>query len=284
MAIELTSDPAMHDESPVELNDDQREVIKKNLGELSMAISFLVDTINSGKLTVSTRHSVCRCIENWASSLTKACGGDSEIDARRKEESAHIRKANLEIHRLEQLIGSNRGFDGIPETMSVMSQTFKDYWELMGFSLVYDSPHRSTIGEGGGFQGCHGHLYYHAACVTSLDSMRGDESAPVTAKKKQQEFVENMAAKLDLFGEGRHDRYVLDTPKNRKYIQKALLARFPSLTVEEWCVRSIGRRENKGTFYIRGINIIIDNCAELMPTEEEKAAREAKRKKWEEGR
>jgi hypothetical protein len=78
------------DESLVELNPNQTEVAKKEIGELWMVLRAMNDHIEKGTFTVSIRDSHCGCLEASASRFCKAVGHDGDLEAKRREDSSYV--------------------------------------------------------------------------------------------------------------------------------------------------------------------------------------------------
>ena len=266
------------DETPVELNDDQLAVAKKEIGELWMVLKALNDHIENDTFTVSIRDSHCGCLEAFATRLNKAVGHDGDLETKRFEDTKYVREANIEIRRLEGLVGSSRGFDGVPDMIGLMRDNFRTFWtEGPCGCLVYDQPGHGAngagSGEGGGFFPARGELWYTAELVPGFNEFdRSMSDTPVSDKRNQRNWLEEIGQEVDLYQESRstRDAQMLDTPKNRAYVENRLKERFPSLVINAWGICSVysGGAEHH-QMQIRWVKITIKNCEEMLPTDEE---------------
>jgi hypothetical protein len=210
------------------------------------------------------------CIESFVARLGKAVGYDGVIEKQKEERFAEIREKNIEIRRLEQLVGQSRGVDGVAESLSLCSQNFNKYWKKIGFTLVYDHPSEEKCG---GFGAGWGKIYYRAHLATMLNTwIDSHTETPVSDAEKKGIFIEDMKKLVDLVAEDKYHHLVLDTEKSRNYIESKLRERFPSLTITDWHIQEI-----RGHMTIRSLNIKIDNIEEMLPTDEEMEAINATR-------
>ena len=217
MVIELSRSSQMSDETPVVLNDDQKKKLKDKMQELFHSLIFLQEMVGKDELTVSTRCSTVGCAENWMGELAAITGYDSDIQKEKEERSHKIRAANTEIRRLEELVGSERGLDGIAEKLSLVKKNFDDHWKSMGFCLTYSTPIDNE--RPGGWDAGHGRIYFYATLSTHMDRRRDDDPEG-----------------LELFLGEPSMPQVLDTPENREYIVSGLQTKYPSLEVLSWSI------------------------------------------------
>jgi hypothetical protein len=261
--IDLKTDGRLDDETPVELNADQLQVAEKEVQEIWTALTFLADNLKD--LTVSTRHSSMGCIESFFARLSQAVGYDGDIKKAKDGRNTEIREKNIEIRRLENLVGQNRGVDGVAESLSLCSQNFNKYWKKIGFTLVYDHPSEEKCG---GFGAGWGRIYYRAHLASMLNThIDSHTDTPVSDAEEKGIFIEDMKKLLDLGTEDRYHHLVFDTKKSRNHIESKLKERFPSLTVTDWHIQEL-----RGHMTIRSLNIKIENIEEMLPTDEEMEA------------
>jgi hypothetical protein len=278
---------AADDETLVELNADQLAVAKKEIGELWMVLKSLSDHIEKNEFTVAIRNSHCGCLEAFATRFNTAVGYDSDLEAQRFENAKFVREANIEIARLERLVGSSRGFDGVPDMIGLMRTNFRDWWcDGPCGSLVYDTPGHGAAGrgDGGGFYPCQGELRYTAELLPGFNEFENSMSdTPVTDKENQKNWLDRIGEEIDLYREGNSNRdaQMLDTPKNRAYVTKRLRDRFPSVRIDGWGVCSVyGKERDEDLMQIRYIKITIQKAEEMLPNDEEQKKRDAKEEAW----
>lgn len=283
--ISVSSD----DETLVELNADQLEVAKKEVGELWMVLKMLHEGIEKGTLTAGLRNTYCSCLESFATRLNKAIGHDSDLEKQHMENAKFVREANIEIARLERLVGSSRGLEGVADMLTLMRDNFGTFWrdECPCGCLVYDTPGYGAgggRGDGGGFYPSRGELRYTAELAPGFNEFeRSFSDTPVSDKENQKNWLDEISQHLDLYrnGSSSRDAEMLDTPRNRAYVTKLLQDRFPSLVVNAWGIQSVyGEDRDTGLMQIRHLKITIHNVEEMLPTEEETQKREAKEEAW----
>jgi hypothetical protein len=265
MATTLQMDPRSQDESPVQLTPDQKTHALKSLTEAMQTLHFLKGYLQEEKLTVGMRLCLCNLSESHVVEMATTLGYESDLAVQRERMHAEVRTANGEIRRLEKLVGSSRGFDGVPELMSRMSERMSGLWKGMGFSLVYDSPHGSSRGEGGGFSAGYGHLRYHATLSCSLDPFsRAFSKTPVTDAEEEEIFHQRIAEQYDVVQIERSRDYpaLLDTERNKLELERRLKAALPSLEVHGWNLRQIQDHR-----VLWSMEVVVRNCAELLKDE-----------------
>lgn len=257
--------PDRNDETPVPLTPDAESVALKALVETMDVLRQIHTDVRTRTVKAGMRTTLCGLLEYQLAHLFKAVGYDGALAAEVAGRNQAVREANAEIRRLEQLVGSSRGFDGVPELLSAMSREMRDFWKSQGFSLVYDSP-GSPRGEGGGFSASGGCLLYRATLSLGLDWIaRMDSATPVTDQLTEAGFIEQMGQRFDLGQEPSWSRdwYLLDTERNRATVRGVLKERFPSLMVVSWNSRHFGRDDQRFTLW--GCDILLRDCSELLP-------------------
>jgi len=244
--IKLSTSEQMNDETLVELTDEKKEQLKDRIAEISSSLSLLIHLVNQDELKISNRFSILGCVENYIGELASIVGYDSDIEKEQQRRSERIKNANIEIRRLEELVGSERGLDGIAEKLSKLSKDFHDNWKSMGFNLAYDSPMNEE--NPGGWGAGYGAINYYARLSTYITSRNS---------KDCKEY-------LDLFeaeGDSGHPQ-VLDTIKNREFIANSLQEKYPSLEILSWeIVQCYGRGSTD--MQIRGLKIRIQDISDM---------------------
>jgi hypothetical protein len=264
--IDLKFDPALSDETPVELNQNQKSTALNEIMQSIHALKYLHELIAKNQLTVATRVATMGCSESYLQSVSEALGYNGDLAKQKEERHSQLKAANTEIRRLEALVGSSKPMDGLPELLSNLTKTFKDYWqEELGLGSVYDSPLDDDDKHGGIGAGW-GRAYYDAVLHCSFDvlgrsSIRYSKT-PESDKEEQKEWFEQMNKQLDLHIEDNDYAQLKDTPRNRKWIAKKLIKRFPSLEITGWTIKQ-GWKAPEGTYIIRSLRIRINNLDDL---------------------
>ena len=239
--------PKSQDNTVVELSEDQLAVIEREGKELVGCLSNLKILLDGNKLTVSSRYNIAYLMKKCAAKLIETTGEETDIDQEQELMFAKLRLKNEEIRNLKELVGKSRGLDGVPESLRLASKNFQEFWSAIGFCGVIDHPMiNSSTGHGqhGGFAPFRKSLCYEAHLWVRLNEMGYlfPSDTPVSDGEKHEKYLENMKNALDLEDEEKMNRamyfHVLDTEKNRAYIEGNLRAKYPSLTIENIMVVS----------------------------------------------
>jgi hypothetical protein len=260
--IELKMDSALENHDPVSLDKNQKSVVLAEINKALHALIHLRDLITEDRLNVAMRVATLGVTESHFTTISEAIGYDGDLAKQKKERYAEIRAKNDEIRRLEKLVGSTKPIDGLPEQLSVLTESVKKFWEL---GIVYDIPLYSDENAGGIGAG-YGRAYYEANLICHFDSIyRGSNAqlskTPEDDKEKHNAWFEHMKATLDLFIEDNHYASVLDTERNRKWIFNKLIERFPSLEIIAWDIRKVYRGQD---YQIHSIRIRINNLSDMQ--------------------
>jgi len=240
MTIQLTRSQQLSDDTLVELTSEQKGTVTQKVTNAIGALKFIHELVERDELKVQNRFSVIRSVEMYLQELATTLGYDSDLKKEAQDRSADIRSANQEIRRLEALVGSERGLDGIAEKLSLLNQNFQDYWrKIMGMGIVYSHPGNSE--KPGGWSGSYGTTEFFARLSTMIDNTGEGDVLGL-------EIAQNHPA-------------VLDTPQNRQLIEDALQEKYPSLEIKSWEIVQCYGCDKR--MQIRGLDICIQDIREM---------------------
>lgn len=137
-------EPIAEERVPMPLTSDCVATIKRLTKEAQQGLASLpwfLDQYAEGKAEGLTREharNVMGVVESHLRDLGKLLGVDTEAAQRIEERHADIRRANLEVRRLEALLAKQMPPEAIQPALYQLSKQLYRWWQLEGFGLVSD--------------------------------------------------------------------------------------------------------------------------------------------------
>lgn len=237
----------------VVLNEDQKAVAVKSLKDLYFAVSEMHTRLLAGELDVEMKDTLFSLFESYVSEASKVIGYDSNASKAIAEKHDEIRKANQQIHELEEKLANNTQVDGLTKLMYAMHTALYDWWKIQGFNLVTDDSF-----------GVYG---YKARFCLDTRHISFMSRHPVTEKRNQKSKLEKMIEEGYEFILEDGDEYVLlDNENNRQKIINLLKSKFPSSDIicwSNWCVHKTDK------FRLKDFECYIRDLSEMKQVIEE---------------
>lgn len=136
--------PIAEERVPMPLTSEQATSIKRLTKEVQQGLAtlpWIIEQAESGKTEGLTREharNVMNVVESHLRDLGKVLGVDTEAAQRIEERHADIRRANLEIHRLEALLAKQAPPEAIQPALYQLGKQLYRWWQLEGFGHVSD--------------------------------------------------------------------------------------------------------------------------------------------------
>lgn len=247
--VELTSPPNMHDDSPVSLTRDQREVTLAMARKIAEAAGYLHKLTKDDRLTVAMRSATVGLIGHHLRDLGKAVGHDADVATEREHDSKTIRALNEEIARLRRQIGEATPTAGLAERLALIGKEVDAWWEGLGFCLsevnVRVSSHRAWV------------VAEFKAMIRDWESRHSE--TPVSDRERIRTKLDEMAdSGLEIHREDERHASVVDSPASREWIMARLRGRFPSVRLYKWESITLGDRSRPFDSQIRSVHVTFD--------------------------
>lgn len=233
----------------IQLSADQRVVLSEKLGKAQLLCKHVSERITHKTLSEGLAATALNLLEYTTADLSKATGVPCQTAAEVEQRFAELRQANTRIHELERQIGRAAAHGDIKQGVTVLSRQLADWWKLRGFGHVAEF----SIGQWGGARVMFsGHLYPPGGTFSET---------PVTDQQNEATWLADLQARgFELFFEGRHDRFVVDSPASRAALH-LLIAEIPSAEILgiQAC-----RNKKMGGFVLCDIEVLIHEPGDIM--------------------
>lgn len=125
------------DETPISLNPDQDAVLQRTIKEIQQNLGSLIWLKKQdASLTRGLASSVLNITEGHIKTLGELLEVATQAAADSEERHAELRRANMEVHRLEALIGSAQDPAKVQLALASMEEQLNGWWKLDGFGHV----------------------------------------------------------------------------------------------------------------------------------------------------
>lgn len=215
--IEFMPEP---EEKSLSVSADQLALAQKELGNMAMAVSALRESFKPGTTQVENSEVVVylgalhRCSDDLAKRLGTSIREVNEVDRL----TASLRKANLEIHRIESLAGAAVSPSTVQLGITNLANLMRAWWRKEGFGHISNL----SFGENGSLEA---ELSFQPS-VGMLD-MLGEE--PVTGRLRAAEHLVSLQNRgYVLYHAADRHAQVLDCDRTRKAAEANIMERFPS--------------------------------------------------------
>lgn len=231
----------------IALDEDKKAASLLAIAETYHALQFVQDAIKSDRLTVGTRHNGFGLAKIQFDKLHALL--DVEEDERQRKELNErlLRRANAEIHRLNEELGKKASVEGLANKLHQLNQMIYTWWQELGFTYC-----KSMIVAH--FQGATFDVDFSVSVDRHLNHTER-ENTPVSSRQAKDSKIDSMKSELDLLNDN-GEIYVLDHPQNREWIISRIQDRFPNARIANW--ESCSIRNNNREFQIRRVKAFID--------------------------
>lgn len=131
--------PIAEERVPLPLTPEQVATVKrltKDAQQVLATLPWFLDQANAEGLTREHARNVMNVVETQLRDLGQLLGVDTEAAQRIEERHADIRRANLEVRRLEQLLAQQMPTEAIQPALYQLGKQLYRWWQLEGFGHV----------------------------------------------------------------------------------------------------------------------------------------------------
>jgi hypothetical protein len=239
--------------SKVVLNQDEKEVLLKELKDLYFATKQLYNWISEDNLTAEMKGLLPHLIEGHFKDVAKILNYESNLTKEVEERYLQIRKANDRIRSLELKLAQNKPLDGLPEQLTYLARIVTKWWNQYGFHHVSD--HCFTE-----------YGYYTAKFCFMLDHITMFSDTPATDRKSKKERLkelEDQGYQIVYDDSGRQPE-LLDNDNNRQKLIELIERCFPSAII----ARTRNHYSDKrGVYTFRDIEVYIYDLTDITNKE-----------------
>lgn len=244
----------MDENTFVILDADTKEYTLKQLKEVYSALSHLYGRINEDQAERSLVDAVLGVSESIISDIGKKLDYNGTLQKEMEKRYGEIRKANLRIRELEEMMGSSKPIDGLKEQVKHLCENVEGFWQGYGFGGYI---REFYIGKYGGVD------LKLSFSFDWLGSLVGDDK-PASSREKLAERIKMVQDKgFELVRPKGERRYEMkDCDSNKAKLFDVIMNRFPSAKITKFEARNHGGCDEE-LFVISEIGVYIRNIHEL---------------------
>lgn len=229
--------PIAEERVPLTLTAEQVATIKrltKDAQQGLVTLPWILDQTAEGKAEGLTREharNVMNVVETHLRDLGKLLGVDTEAAQRIEERHADIRRANLEVRRLEQLLAQQMPTEAIQPALYQLGKQLYRWWQLEGFGHVSEI----SFGE-------HSlNAQFSCQFIGCKPTVEGGEA--MTPAERKAQWLASLERRgfvlIDDDGKG-----VSDCPQSREALRNLFALRLPGAKIYQFASRE-GRHGSK---------------------------------------
>jgi hypothetical protein len=237
----------LEDQDPIAFTADQQEAVKKSVRKIQEHLAMINWHLDHEGISQGVAQLVMGVIEHDLAGLGKQLGVSTQANDRLEDRHAEIRKANLRIHELENLLGSERSPETIQPALKVLTKRLNDWWSLEGFGHISDM----SFGE---YSLKVDFSCQFFGCKPNIGSTEG-----MTHKERKKLWYEQLEARGFELMEGDGEKGLRDCPATREALRLLFAQRFSRHTIFEF--RS---RETKKGSKLVSVNVYIYDLAPIV--------------------
>lgn len=237
-------------ERPMEVSEDQREVVLRSIRNVQMALSMVGQSLEKTGTLLESQFRTCTDFTG-IQLVHMARTLKVETDAVRDNEArvAKLRAANLRIRDLETKLGETQTPEALRHTMANMERQLRGWWDLEGFGHISEVRFASWGAE---VKFC-GMLFGAFSRLTS--------ETPVSDRERRVQWHASLEAQGFVLVGRAHSREVslLDCDQNRGLLDAMFAQRMPSAVVSRY-----ENRRDDGHLVLTEINVLIRDLSDIL--------------------
>lgn len=237
----------LEDQDPIAFTADQQEAVKKSVRKVQEHLAMINWHLDHEGISQGVAQLVMGVIEHDLANLGKQLGVSTQANDRLELRHAEIRKANLRIHELENLLGSEQSPETIQPALKVLTKRLNDWWSLEGFGHISDM----SFGE---YSLKVDFSCQFFGCKPNIGSTEG-----MSHKERKKLWYEQLEARGFELMEGDGEKGLRDCPATREALRLLFAQRFSRHTIFEF--RS---RETKKGSKLVGLHVYIHDLAPIV--------------------
>ncbi|QHW35795.1 hypothetical protein GZH47_33420 (plasmid) [Paenibacillus rhizovicinus] len=240
----------------VTMTADQEALANKSLKDIYGSVGHLHQLLKEGKLTYEMRNTLMSLIESYVSELGEPLEYAGTLKAEQEKRYKDIRRANGEIHRLREQLGSSKPIDGLDEQLGVLHDTVRDWWNNHGFCYVSEDSFTQ-----------YGYKVKFGFMLSSMER-RSFTKTPVSDEQDHRNRLQELKdAGFEIYmdDDGR-DPQLIDNDNNRQLLEQLIKSRFPSAqitSIQSW------KANRRDCFVVRYMDVTIRDYQDVPAAESE---------------
>lgn len=233
----------------VQLNEDQKAVVEREIKSAYSALSTLLDWVKKDELSEDMKETLPSLVNSYLATVKEAIGYTGAESEREKEMKESVGQYyQNQIKELKQALENQHSVAGVTAQVKLACDKIDKWWDIEGFQYIRE---QSITGNGNAIVKFG---FMLDTCASSYSE------TPVSDKKEKQTKVQYLMEKGFQLTPKKNgfDLDVLDNDNNRKLLLHMIKEAFPSATIvnfENHVRRTNDEQENH--FILREMKVII---------------------------
>lgn len=243
-------------EGDVELNDDQRAVLSKELQEHLFAMGHLYSSLQKNEpLAREMVRNILYLGEARIAKVAKFTQIELDSEKEREERYSRMRALNERIRELEQELGQSGTVSQTQAHLKLLAQGVESWWRKEGLGYSRELYFKES-----------GAIKVELSCLGTGDFLILDSDTPVSDKEAKRLWVQRLKEKgLVLADSNRSDVEVVDCDQSHAVLNAMVTSRFPSARI----ISSTNHKDwRTGTMILRSLDVYIQDPDDIFPTKD----------------
>ncbi|HBN8047042.1 TPA: hypothetical protein ACG5BG_004793 [Pseudomonas aeruginosa] len=243
--MEEFPDRSKSDNEPIALSVTADLKVRAAIKKIQEGAASYLYFLNNEGIPKGTAQDIASGLEFEMKKLGEALGISTEAAEVLEQRHGEIRRANLRIHELEGLLGSQQDPKAIQVALCALTKQLKGWWDLEGFGYVSEE----AFGEYS--------LTVTFSCSTSLAGRHFEVTEPVSSHEREKLWEAYMKRRGFVFLEN-SEGDLHDCPQSRQALARLFATRLPSARIAQFLSyeTSAGSAMRAVKVYIRDISEI----------------------------
>lgn len=243
--------PTPADLEPVNFTPDRQADVRNAVKKIQQNLAMIPWHFDNEGVSRFIASSVMNTTEYEISQLGKLLGVETEAAEKIEKRHGDLRRANMRIRELEELLGKGQPPQGIQPALKAICEQLNGWWDLEGFGHISDI----AFGE------------YNLKATFSCQFLgvkpHIETPEPVSRKERFKLWLEGLQERGFVLLEEDGDKGVKDCQESRVALAKLFAGRLSSAKISQFV-----SRESRYGSHLRSVEVYIRDIAEIfeLPT------------------
>lgn len=236
------------EETHIKLNADKRAVLARQIKEVSQGLATLLFFLDSEDgLPISAAGDIVSTTEHRFQEIGQSLNVPTKSGDKIERRSLDLRRANMRIRELEEIIGKGQGPEATQMGIKVLFDQITSWWKLEGFGHISDF----------GFGEYNLRVTFSCHLFGNFPVLNSER--PVSDKERKQLWLESLRQRGFVIKKEDREKRVEDCQQTRDALKALFALRLPGSTI--WKFES---HESRNGSEMDSVTVIIRKIEEIL--------------------